>query len=204
MAKTCLLATRSADKAREIRIILARSGLEIRTLEDLGLPETPDEDAIEVFATFRENAHAKARHFQRLTGLPTLADDSGIQVRALGNEPGVRSKRFSGRTDLHGTALDAVNNRLILERLLDVSDEKRQARYVCAAVFLRVDGRAIGSLGSVSGRIAHVPAGSGGFGYDPIFFVPSIGRTFGEIDLETKNGWSHRGRAFRALAAALR
>jgi XTP/dITP diphosphohydrolase len=201
-----LLATRSADKAREIRVILGGVGgvgAQIRTLEDLGVDEEPGEDAIEAFDTFRENARAKAVHFQRLTGLPTLADDSGIQVRALGNDPGVRSKRFSGRHDLHGTELDRLNNRLILERLNGLPDEARTARYVCSAVLLRPDGRWMGSLGSVTGRIAYEPSGTGGFGYDPIFFVPAIGLTFAEIDLATKNLWSHRGRAFRALAAAL-
>jgi XTP/dITP diphosphohydrolase len=201
--ETLLLATRSADKTREIRVILGAAGIEIRTLDDLGVKEAPAEDEIEAFDTFRENARAKALHFQRLTGLPTLADDSGIQVRALGNEPGVRSKRFSGRDELHGTDLDRLNNRLLLERLAGVPDVERAARYVCAAVLLRPDGRWMACLGSVTGRIAHEPSGAGGFGYDPLFFVPAIGLTFAEIDLVTKNGWSHRGRAFRALAAAL-
>jgi len=197
-----LLATRSADKAREIREILATvPGMALITLTDLGLGPDPAEEELEVFETFQENAAAKARHFARLTSLPVLADDSGLRVDALGGAPGVRTKRFSGRAELSGRDLDAANNAFLLERLQGVPPEARGARYVCAAVLAFPDGRIIVGLGSCRGEIASAPRGTGGFGYDPLFYVPALGRTFAEIPAAEKNRISHRSRAFRALAA---
>lgn len=197
-----LLATRSADKAREIRQILGSiPGLRLLTLEDAGVAPDPAEDSIEVFETFQENAAAKARHFARLVSIPVLADDSGLRVDALGGAPGVRTKRFSGRTDLSGQALDEANNLALLEKLRGVPQEARTARYVCAAVLAFPDGRSITGLGACRGEIATAPRGAGGFGYDPLFYVPELGRTFAEIPAAAKNRISHRSRAFRALAA---
>lgn len=197
-----LLATRSADKAREIRHVLASvPGLTLLTLTDLGLGPDPVEEALETFETFQENATAKARHFARLASLPVLADDSGLRVDALGGAPGVRTKRFSGRSDLSGRDLDEANNQVLLERLQGVPPEARGARYVCAAVLAFPDGRVVAGLGSCRGEIATAPRGAGGFGYDPLFYVPALGRTFAEVPAAEKNRISHRSRAFRALGA---
>ena len=198
-----LLATRSAHKAAEIARILQPLDIDVATLADLGIPAHPDEDTLEVFETFRENALAKARHFALAHGRPALADDSGLRVDALGGEPGVRTKRFSGRTDLEGEALDRANNRLLLERLEGVPEDRRGARYVCCAALFWPDGTALHATGTVSGVIATEARGEGGFGYDPLFHVPELDARFAEVDADEKNRISHRGRAFRALAAAL-
>src|SRR5690606_33092606 len=193
---------RSADKAREIREILASvPGLTLLTLSDLGIEPDAAEEELEAFETFQENAAAKARHFARLASLPVLADDSGLRVDALGGAPGVRTKRFSGRSDLSGRDLDQANNLVLLERLRGVPREARGARYACAAVLAVPDGRTVTGLGSCRGEIATAPRGAGGFGYDPLFYVPALGHTFAEIPAARKNRISHRSRAFRALAA---
>jgi XTP/dITP diphosphohydrolase len=200
-----LLATRSPDKLREIREILAPAGVELVSLADAGIAATPEEDAIEAFETFRENALAKARYFAALADLPTLADDSGLEVDALGRAPGVYTKRFSGRTDLAGKALDQANNDLLLARLEGVPMERRAARYVCAAAVAFPRGRGLVAVGTSPGFIArHPSSGSAGFGYDPLFFVPDLDATFADVPAEEKHRRSHRARAFRALAPELR
>ena len=199
-----LLATRSRHKAGEIRRILAGVGdLELVTLDEAGIPERPEEDAIEAFETFEENALAKARYFQERTGLATLADDSGIAVDALGGAPGVRSKRFAPDRGLSGQARDDENNRYLLERLAEVPQEDRTARYVCVAVLVEPERSARVFRGEAPGIIVPEARGEGGFGYDPFFFDPELGRTFAEISPEEKNARSHRGKAFSALAQAL-
>jgi XTP/dITP diphosphohydrolase len=200
-----LLASRSPDKLREIREILAPAAVELLSLVDAGIPSSPEEDAIEVYETFRENALAKARYFAALTALPTLADDSGLEVDALDRAPGVYTKRFSGRTDLSRKALDLANNDLLLARLQDVPLQRRTARYVCAAAVAFPAARALVALGTSLGLIAlHPSSGAGGFGYDPLFFVPALNATFADVPPEEKNRRSHRSRAFRALASELR
>lgn len=198
-----LLATRSAHKAREIRRILSDvPELELTTLDELGIPETPEEDALEVFETFEENALAKARYFKKRSGLPTLADDSGLEVDALGGAPGVRTKRFAPDRGLEGQARDDENNRFLLEQLQGVPEAARTARYVCVAVLSDSSGdRAF--RGEAPGRILGEYRGTGGFGYDPLFFDPELGSTFAEIPGDRKNARSHRGKAFRALASYL-
>jgi XTP/dITP diphosphohydrolase len=191
-----LLATRSAGKLRELRSMFAARDIGVVDLRDVGLDETPEEDALEAFDTFEENALAKARYFHRLSGRPALADDSGLVVDALGGMPGVLSKRWSGRTDLSGQALDDENNRLLLERLRGVSD--RSARYVCAAAYVD-DARELVCRGEVRGIIVDDARGDSGFGYDPYFVSDELGRTFGEVSREEKERASHRARAFRAL-----
>ena len=199
-----LLATRSRHKAGESRRILAGVGdLELVTLDEAGIPERPEEDAIEAFETFEENALAKARFFQERTGLATLADDSGIAVDALGGAPGVRSKRFAPDRGLSGQARDDENNRYLLERLAEVPQEDRTARYVCVAVLVEPERPARVFRGEAPGIIVPEARGEGGFGYDPFFFDPELGRTFAEISPEEKNARSHRGKAFSALAQAL-
>jgi XTP/dITP diphosphohydrolase len=195
-----LLATRSAGKLRELRRLFAARGIGVVDLNDAGIAETDAEDALEVYATFEENALAKARYFFKLSGRPTLADDSGLAVDALGGRPGVMSKRWSGRADLTGQALDDENNRLLLERLR--RETNRRARYVCVAAY--VDGtREIVRRGEVQGTIVDAPRGDGGFGYDPYFVSDELGRAFGEVSREEKERVSHRGRAFRALLEEL-
>jgi XTP/dITP diphosphohydrolase len=198
-----VLATRSRHKAREIGQILAPLDLEVETLADLGIQETPEEDAIEAFDTFSANAVAKARYFAGMLGRVTLADDSGLRVDALNGEPGVYTKRFAGRDDLSGQALDDANNALLLEKLSGVPDEDRGARYVCCAAVAWPDGRTLTATGTVRGLIAIEPRGHNGFGYDPLFYVPQLDARFAEVPAEAKNAISHRSRAFRALAAAL-
>lgn len=200
-----LLATRSADKANEVRAILSAGAThEIRTLSELGVRPTPAEDGLEVHESFLANALAKARYFARLTGRPVLTDDSGIVVDALGGAPGVRSKRFAGRSDLAGLDLDHANNDLLLERLHGIPPNQRAAHYACAAVYLELGQPPLFAIATVTGTIALEPIGHSGFGYDPIFFFPPLGLTFAQLDDGAKNRHSHRGRAFRALAATAR
>lgn len=196
-----LLATRSAGKLREIEPLFAQAQIPVVTLDRAGIEETAEEDAVEAFATFEENARAKARYFHERTGLATLADDSGLEVHALGGKPGVFSKRWSGRRDLTGVALDEANNAELLTALREIQD--RRARYVCVAVLVSRAGEVI-RRGEVSGEILRAPRGVGGFGYDPLFFAAELGKTFGEASLEEKEQVSHRGRAFRALLDAIR
>ena len=202
---TILVATRSEGKRRELLELLAPLGSRLLTLDEAGIPAAPEEDAIESHATFEENALAKARWFHALSGLPCVADDSGLAVDALGGRPGVRSKRWSGRDDLEGPALDAANNVLLLESLaaVDVSASGgRGARYVCAGAFVD-DDREVVRRGETVGFIVDEPRGGGGFGYDPYFWSPELRCTFAEASREAKAAVSHRGRAMRALCAAL-
>lgn len=199
-----VIASRSPDKLREIRAILEPvHRCTLLSLQDAGIDAAPDEEHLERFETFRENALAKARYFSARTRLPVLADDSGIEVAALGGAPGVRSRRFAERADLDGVALDLANNQLLLERLRDVAAPERTARYVCAAVLL-VPGEAAPrtALGTCRGRILDAPRGTGGFGYDPLFWLEETGCTFGELPDSEKHRFSHRAHAFRALANA--
>jgi XTP/dITP diphosphohydrolase len=199
-----LLATRSAHKLEEIREILAGADLPIELvgLDDVGIAPSPEEDELEPYETFEENALSKARYFRELSGLVTLSDDSGLSVDALGGAPGVRSKRFSPAAiagDVTGQPRDDANNRHLLERLRGVATADRTARYVCAVALIDADGNEATVRGEVEGTIAAAPSGQGGFGYDPLFFVPDLGRTFGDATPDEKHARSHRGRAFRAI-----
>ena len=204
MRARLILATRSEGKLRELGPLFADAGIRALTLNDLGLAPSADEDLLEIFETFEENALAKARHFadmERARGLAVVADDSGLEVTALGGAPGVRTKRFSGRTDLVGQALDDANNATLVRALAGAAD--RRARYVCVAAL--VDARGERAFrGEAPGRILPAPRGSGGFGYDPYFLSDELGVTFAEIDRSAKERVSHRGRAFASLIAALR
>lgn len=199
-----LVATRSAGKQREVRRLLAGTGLDVVFPEDLNLFEERGEDLLEAADSFRANAIAKAQHFAKRSGLPTAADDSGLEVFYLGGKPGTRSKRWAGAT---GTAaeVDAANNAELVRRLAGAPEAKRQARYRCAVALVRRDG-AMPELfeGECAGRILEEPAGTAGFGYDPYFFSSDLGKGFGEASDEEKDAVSHRGRAFRAMAAALK
>ncbi|HET9948598.1 MAG TPA: non-canonical purine NTP pyrophosphatase [Longimicrobiales bacterium] len=200
-----VVATRSAHKLEEIRQILAGvPGLELVGLDETALAPSPEEERLEPFDTFEENALSKARWFAERLGLPTVADDSGIVVDALGGAPGVRSKRFAPGDGLRGLERDLANNRHLLALLRDVPSERRTARYVCAAALVRPGRPPLVRRGEAPGLIVDEPRGSGGFGYDPHVYDPEWGGTYAEMPPEVKNAKSHRGKAFRALAEALR
>jgi XTP/dITP diphosphohydrolase len=197
-----VLATRSAGKLRELRPLFEGYGVRVIDLTEVGVREAPDESSVESFGTFEENALAKARYFHdRCEGLDVVADDSGLVVEALGGEPGVRSKRWSGRSDLNGAALDRANNDTLLARMQGESD--RRARFVCVAAWRGADGEAI-ARGEVVGRIVERASGVHGFGYDPYFWADELGMTLADATTDEKRSVSHRGRAFDALAALLR
>ena len=196
-----LLATRSAGKLRELQPLFSQAGIPIVTLDRAGIAESADEPAIEAFSTFEENALAKARYFRDKSGLSTFADDSGLEVHALDGNPGVRSKRWSGRDDLTGRDLDEANNAELVRALRAAPD--RRGRYVCVAALASNNGELV-RRGEVEGEILEQARGRGGFGYDPLFLATELGMTFGEASLADKERVSHRGRAFRALLRAMR
>jgi XTP/dITP diphosphohydrolase len=197
-----VVATRNAGKLRELRALFADAGLPVIDLTEAGIAALPEEESIEIHDTFEDNALAKARYYaRRADGRTVVADDSGLEVDALGGEPGVKSKRWSGRDDLEGAALDAANNALLVERLAGSAD--RRARFVCAAAWCSGSDSLV-VRGEVPGTIVVPGRGGEGFGYDPHFQVSEIGRTLGEATVKEKQGVSHRGRAFSALLNALR
>jgi XTP/dITP diphosphohydrolase len=198
-----VLASRNVGKLRELRALFGTQGIEVIDLREAGVDEdAAAEAAIEAYDTFEENALAKARYFSsRLPGRVIVADDSGLAIDALRGAPGVRSKRWSGRDDLHGPLLDASNNALLVSRMGDVTD--RRARFVCAAAWC--DGIAeLVARGEVPGHIVDEPRGTNGFGYDPHVFVDELGMTMAEATMAEKEAASHRARAFRSLLDALR
>ena len=196
-----ILATRSEGKGRELAALCAARGHTAIDLREAGLPEEdPAEDALEVHDTFEANARAKAAWFaERLPGRIVVADDSGLEVLALGGQPGVRSKRWTG-SHATGAALYAENNGALLRALEGVAD--RRARFVCVMVARCGDREWIGR-GSCEGRILESPVGSEGFGYDPLFWSDDLGAAFGAVGREAKGEVSHRARAFAALLEAL-
>ena len=189
-----LLATRNAGKVDELRRILAPYGVQL-----VGMDEAPPyEPGPETGATFADNALAKAREAVAATGLPSVADDSGLVVDALNGMPGVLSARWAGR---HGD--DLANLELLLAQIADVPDERRGAAFVCAAAWALPDGREGVVEGAVRGRLLRAPRGTGGFGYDPLFVPDGAMLTTAELSPEAKDAISHRGQAFRALAPQL-
>jgi XTP/dITP diphosphohydrolase len=204
-----LLATRSEGKLRELREIFSEFGLVAVDLATLGIPETARENNLEEFQTFEENALAKARYFFELSGgMPTFGDDSGMCVDALNGEPGVYSKRWSGREDLERSELDAANNAKLLARMRAARAEQGPrftdaGRYISVAAFKDAAGE-LTRRGEIEGRVLTIPRGTGGFGYDPYFEAPELGGTFAESSIKNTAAGSHRARAFRALLAALR
>lgn len=205
-----VVATRSTGKMREIRRILADvPGLTVLDLDEAGIAPDPAEADLEPYDTFEENALSKARYFHERTGLPTVADDSGIAVDALDGAPGVRSKRFApdAGTDavgLEGSELDRANNRHLVARLADVPAADRTARYVCVTALLDGMNDPVFHRGEAPGVVIDEPRGDGGFGYDPHVVAPGTDRTYAELSPEEKDERSHRGAAFRQLAALLR
>jgi XTP/dITP diphosphohydrolase len=200
-APRIVVATRSPHKLRELRELLHPAHAELVSLDDVGVPDEVDETG----ETFEANARLKARAYARLTGLPTLADDSGLEVDALHGGPGVRTKRYSGPA-----ATDETNNRKLLGALDGLPPSRRGARYVCVLALALPDEQGRSKLrtarGTLRGRIALAPRGTGGFGYDPIFEPMSErpgGRTLGEWSAEAKNRVSHRARAAKRMARIL-
>ncbi len=200
---TLLVATRSGGKQREVRRLLTPAGITILFPDDAGVPLDPVEGRLELADSFAANARAKAEYFAHRTGLPTVADDSGIEVFSLGGLPGVRSKRWAG-SSATGAELDQANNAELLRRLLGAPATRRRARYRCVLAYL-ASPDAIPELfeGECTGTILEAPRGDRGFGYDPLFLSDDLGKSFGEADDAEKDGVSHRGRAFRALLATL-
>lgn len=195
--KQVVLASNNAGKLKEFSAILSAAGIAMVPQGQLGVPE-----ADEPFGTFVENALAKARHASRLTGLPALADDSGLCVDALGGAPGVYSARFAAM-EQGGEKSDAANNELLVRRLQGRAD--RRACYVALLVYVRHadDPRPVIVEGVWEGEIVDQPQGEHGFGYDPHFYIPQFRQTVAQLSPEIKNRHSHRGQALQSLLARL-
>jgi XTP/dITP diphosphohydrolase len=189
-----VIATRNLGKVKEIVRILDGLPVEVVSLADY--PSVPEVE--ETGSTFAENAAIKALHVAKHTGEIALADDSGLEVDALGGKPGVYSSRFSGPG-----ATDARNNKLLLEKLRDVLDEDRAARFRCAAALAISSGGVQLFDGTCEGQITREPRGKNGFGYDPLFYVPEYGKTMAELPPEIKNRISHRAKAMTAARSAI-
>jgi len=194
-ALTLVMATRNAGKVREMAELLRDLKVRLLSLNDFPeLPEIPEDGA-----TFADNALAKAQAVARLTGLPALADDSGLEVAALGGRPGVFSARYAQDRTGGKTPSDEDNWKKLLDELRDVPLGERQARFVCEIALARPNGGLITARGEVVGTIALEPRGTQGFGYDPVFWVPEYQATVAELDPAVKNRISHRGRALKKL-----
>ncbi|RPH26102.1 XTP/dITP diphosphatase [Buttiauxella warmboldiae] len=191
-----VLATGNAGKVRELADLLGDFGLDVIAQTELGV-----ESAEETGLTFIENAILKARHAAQTTGLPAIADDSGLAVDVLGGAPGIYSARYAGED-----ASDRQNLEKLLAALKDVPDEQRKARFHCVLVYIRhaEDPTPLVCHGSWEGQITRESVGSGGFGYDPIFFVPSAGKTAAELTRDEKRAISHRGQALKLLLEAMK
>ncbi len=201
-----LVGTRNPGKEREISDIFAGLPFQVVFPSDQFLERLPEEADLERGVTFIENAVAKARYFAKRSGLATLGEDSGLEVDALHGAPGVHSARFAALygTAGAGTEPDVSNNALLLERLAETPEAGRGARYRCVVAFLESAGASPQLVeATCEGRILTAPRGSGGFGYDPLFFSTDLGATFAEAPLATKQRVSHRGRALRALIEVL-
>ena len=199
-----LAATRSVGKQREIRRVLASAGLEVVFPDDIWLHESSAGDPVEDGDSFEANARHKAEYFARLSSMPTFADDSGLEVFSLGGAPGVHSKRWAGGTG-SDAEIDAANNAELMRRLAGAPESRRLARYRAVLFYLPSYG-AVPTIcqGDCTGRILDAPRGINGFGYDPYFFSDELGKTFGQATDQEKDAVSHRGRALRALANALK
>lgn len=199
-----LFATRSRGKQVEVRRVLEAAGHQVVFPDEAGVPESPIEETLEVAESFETNAREKAEYFLKKTGLPTVADDSGLEVFSLGGLPGVRSKRWAGAS---GTPLqvDQANNAELLRRLAGAPEARRRARYRCVLVLLRSP-FALPEVfeGVCGGVILEEPRGTGGFGYDPLFLCDALGKTFGEASGEEKDRVSHRGQALEKLLPRLK
>lgn len=191
-----IAATNNSHKLEEIRAILGDKDIEVKSMADAGLDVDIDENG----NTFIENALIKAREVWRLTGEAAIADDSGLEVEALGGQPGVMSARYSGES---GADKDRKNNEKLKMAMKDVPDDKRVARFCSAIAAVFPDGKEITALGYVYGKIGYEEKGEHGFGYDPLFIVDGYGRTMAEIDSDEKNRISHRANALKEFVKKL-
>ena len=185
-----VFATTNAGKIKEIKEILSDFDVEVASMKEMNITADIEENG----ATFEENSLIKARAVSKLTGLPALADDSGLEVDYLNGEPGIYSARYLGRD----TDYDYKNN-YIIDKLKEAKGEERSARFVCVISLVLPDGREFVKKGVMEGRIGYEIKGENGFGYDPIFFLPEYGKTSAEISAEEKNKISHRGKALSAM-----
>lgn len=187
-----VLASKNPHKLIELQTILGQLGLEVVLESDVGA----DVDVEETGTTFAENALLKAQAVMEATGMAAIADDSGLEVDALHGAPGVYSARYGG------LQTDEDRTQLLLENLKEIPDPERTARFVSVVTCVLPDGRTVSARGTCEGVIARAPAGRNGFGYDPVFYVPSLGRTFAQASSEEKNAVSHRGNALKAFCKA--
>ena len=190
-----VFATGNANKMKEIRMILSDMGMEILSMKEAGIQASPEENG----ATYEENALIKARAVAAYTDDIVMADDSGLEIDYLNCEPGVYSARYMGEDTPY-----SIKNANLLERLNGVPDEERTARFVCAIAAVLPDGRELTTRATIEGRIGYEERGEGGFGYDPIFFVPEFGKTTAELTAEEKNLVSHRGKALKLMKEELK
>ena len=190
-----VFATGNAGKMKEIRLIMEDLGCEVVSMKEAGADPEIEENG----TTFAENAEIKARAVWNCTGDIVLADDSGLVVDYIGGEPGIYSARYMGEDTSY-----EIKNQNIIDRLADAKEEERTARFVSAIAAVLPDGSELVTEGTVEGLIVHEPAGNGGFGYDPIFYLPEYGVTSAEIPIEKKNEISHRGKALEAMKIKLR
>jgi XTP/dITP diphosphohydrolase len=198
---TLVLATHNRGKLREYRSLLAELDLELRSLADVPGAPVVEEDG----DTYLANARAKARAVAAYCRAPALADDSGLEVEALGGAPGVRSARFAADAGAGpGPSDDRANLALLLERMRDVPEARRVAHFRCVIVVARPDGRELVAEGSCAGTILNAPRGAGGFGYDPVFFYAPLQRSFAELSAAEKDRVSHRAQALQRLRSTLR
>lgn len=195
MEQKIVFATGNEGKMREVRLILQDLGFPVLSMKEAGVSLDIEENG----TTFAENAMIKARAVWEKTGGIVLADDSGLVVDYLGGEPGVYSARYLGEDTSY-----EIKNQAIIDSLADAKEEERTARFVSAIAAVLPDGSELVTEGTVEGLIAHEPAGNGGFGYDPIFYLPEYGVTSAEIPIEKKNEISHRGKALEAMKIKLR
>ena len=195
MEQKIVFATGNEGKMREVRLILQDLGFPVLSMKEAGVSLDIEENG----TTFAENAMIKARAVWEKTGGIVLADDSGLVVDYLGGEPGVYSARYLGEDTSY-----EIKNQAIIDRLADAKEEERTARFVSAIAAVLPDGSELVTEGTVEGLIAHEPAGNGGFGYDPIFYLPEYGVTSAEIPIDKKNEISHRGKALEAMKIKLR
>jgi non-canonical purine NTP pyrophosphatase (RdgB/HAM1 family) len=195
-----LFATGNAYKVDEVKAILGPLGISVRSLADVArVPEEPEEDGL----TFEDNARLKARYYARELGMTCVAEDSGLEVDALGGAPGVYSARYAGAKGTRDER-DRANNQKLLRELAHVGAGQRQARFVCVASVADASGAILAEArGTYEGVIALEPRGDGGFGYDPLLYLADRGCTSAELPPEQKHARSHRGKAFRALAEQL-
>lgn len=195
MEHRIIFATGNEGKMREVRLILADLGMEVLSMKEAGATCDVPENG----SSFGENAEIKAREVWRQTGHIVLADDSGLVVDYLNGEPGIYSARYLGEDTSY-----EVKNQVIIDRVRDAKEEERTARFVSAIAAVLPDGTVLHTEGTVEGTIAQEPAGTGGFGYDPIFYLPEYEMTSAEIPIEKKNEISHRGKALEAMKQKLK